>query len=576
MKQYANAITKSIDITEEDNGNHIIKAIVSSMNTDRDNEIVDINSLSVPRVDNKLDIPVMVNHDFSVHNVIGSVKEAEIVNNELVFTMEIMKDDELSDRVFRLLSEGHIKNPFSITFIPKRGEPDNAIGIYRNAELVEVSVVFRGSNKDARVQEIIKSIGEDKMEENKDNIIDDVKDTIEVVNKEVKLKKKKLKSKSIKEVKENVMNSKEQVNNSIDMQKAIDEAVAKAIGAIKKDEKIEQEPILQVKKNLLDDHKFVTMAQLSALSKGNYMELHKLNEIVKGSSRSKSQDYGTIGGGQELILCEELDRDIERCVGEYGNLGNAVKRVALTQSPVYRKTKVTNTVDFQPVGYCGVKPEQDIAYGDTVISPKPFAFLNVYCDELIEDQVISHYDNLVQEIGQAQARLEDTSILTFAGGTFSGEVYDASGIDATATALAGVYDSTFVTTTIPQIISTVNCCGGCNVQYAMNCATWERLKHITGVDGHFVLGTATELLGLATLGGRPVYISSVIADNVVYAGDFQNYTLVTKGGLEIVSTNSAVVNGVSLFETDRTATRARTRISGGITGTCGFAKVTLS
>ena len=86
--------TKSVD------GERRITFVASSNNEDRHYETVDVGSLRLPLkgggdmlvssipeggVSDVIDIPLMLNHSGDVRDVIGSVRNAQYVNGELIF-----------------------------------------------------------------------------------------------------------------------------------------------------------------------------------------------------------------------------------------------------------------------------------------------------------------------------------------------------------------------------------------------------------------------------------------------------------------------------------------------------------
>jgi len=140
-------------------GERTIVAVVSSSNFDRDNERVDVTSLRLPLKgggyivardlvgDEAIDIPMLLNHSFDVEDVIGSVRKAYLNDvNELVVEFGISGLAKAQD-MMTLIDEGHLDNAFSITM----NDFTYADQTIYNAEIIEISMVFRGSNKDARV-----------------------------------------------------------------------------------------------------------------------------------------------------------------------------------------------------------------------------------------------------------------------------------------------------------------------------------------------------------------------------------------------------------------------------------------
>lgn len=166
--------TKSVD------GERRIVFVASSNNEDRHYEHVDVASLRLPLkgggditvsaipeegISEVIDIPLMLNHSGDVRDVIGSIRAAYFSSNELTFEAGISKR-EIAQDMLTLLEEGHLSNAFSITMIDYDYNFDSET--ISKAEVIEVSLVYRGSNKEARLL-AIKSLLGDKMPKFKQN-----------------------------------------------------------------------------------------------------------------------------------------------------------------------------------------------------------------------------------------------------------------------------------------------------------------------------------------------------------------------------------------------------------------------
>lgn len=161
--------------------------VASTANEDRDYEVVQIDSFRLPLkggghiVVNELpitgadnvDIPLLTNHDlWDVSKAIGSVRRAFFQDGQLIFEAGISSREYAQD-IFKLIEEGHLDNAFSIQY--RDYQHDTAKNIDTGGEIIEVSVVTRGSNKDAQVLEIKALKGED-MEDDKSTVTADAPD----------------------------------------------------------------------------------------------------------------------------------------------------------------------------------------------------------------------------------------------------------------------------------------------------------------------------------------------------------------------------------------------------------------
>ena len=167
-----NATVKTKDV----DGERRIVFVASSGSVDRDYERVDVPSLRLPlRAGGEIqvsqigsegvegvDIPLMLNHSGDIRDVIGSVRKAWFENGELIFEAGISSRG-IAQEILTLIDEGHLSNAFSITMIDFDFDYDTET--IRNAEVIEVSVVYRGSNKDARLLAVKSLLGGEQMEE---------------------------------------------------------------------------------------------------------------------------------------------------------------------------------------------------------------------------------------------------------------------------------------------------------------------------------------------------------------------------------------------------------------------------
>lgn len=188
-KAQLKCLIKSVEGKEAEE--RTITFVASSAEQDRHYEKVDTASLRLPLkgggeiiagdikadgVDN-IDIPLMLNHSFDVKDVIGSVRKAFFENGELIFEAGISKREEAQE-ILQLIEEGHLDNAFSITMADFDYNSDS--GEISNAEIIEVSVVFRGANKEARLLAVKSVEGIELIERNEDGSFKAIVDGKEV------------------------------------------------------------------------------------------------------------------------------------------------------------------------------------------------------------------------------------------------------------------------------------------------------------------------------------------------------------------------------------------------------------
>ena len=181
--------------TKEIDGERRIVFVASSSTVDRDYERVDVPTLRLPlkaggeiqvsQIGSEgvegVDVPLMLNHSGDIRDVIGSVRKAWFENGELIFEAGISSRG-IAQEILTLIDEGHLSNAFSITMIDFDYDYDTET--IRNAEVIEVSVVYRGSNKDARLLAVKSLLGGEQMEE-AEKVEAPVAETVETVEEPV-------------------------------------------------------------------------------------------------------------------------------------------------------------------------------------------------------------------------------------------------------------------------------------------------------------------------------------------------------------------------------------------------------
>lgn len=166
-------MAKSVDVDNE----RRVTFVASDSSVDRDGEHMEVGSLRLPlkgggemRVleipsegTEEVDIPLLADHGlWEVDKVIGSVRKAFFEDGQLIFEAGISNRGYAQD-VFELVDEGHLHNSFSITVDDY--DYDHSTGTISNGEIVEVSLVSRGSNRNAQVL-AVKNIKEKSMDKN--------------------------------------------------------------------------------------------------------------------------------------------------------------------------------------------------------------------------------------------------------------------------------------------------------------------------------------------------------------------------------------------------------------------------
>jgi HK97 family phage major capsid protein len=583
-----------------------IKAVISSDRTDRDSEIVDIQSLKFNNVDGMIDLPLQVDHSWSVKDTIGSADSLEIIDNELVAEFRFADGIPLADNVYNLIEQGHLKNAFSIGFMADPESSDN--GVFRNAELIETSVVMKGSNYDARVLDILKSKsltsgelkdiqeGTKEMAEDEKQATEEVTEVedkestnedTEATNKDVEEttdetssveEKEEDKQEEVTEVEEN-NNVEEKTQEALEsvISAAVDKAVSKLVEKAQKETPAKQDIEVKSQTESIDKEApaIKTYKHLQALATFDHETVRKYNKSNLDALKKKGYDY-TPGNGVELIACPEFNGEVAICRDELSNLVNYVKVRNLTSSNEVRYVTRDNGFNLLPVDDCvGDKTVTQNSFTQGTAKVYEWAGISISCDNLAEDIVVNWYDQFVQDVAHETVRVENNVILSYDGTGHTGGV--ATGVLAmpSLVTIAGAYDSTIATTLATTACQVCDCADGI---YVMNRCTWGKLKAIQAVDGHLFFGTPMDVATMNTLFGRPVVVvgNSEMPDDLVIFGDFKKYELLRKGTVEIVPNRLGVAGGINLYETDQTALRAKIRRGGFTSYPSCFVAITLA
>ena len=183
---------KSVNV----DGERRVTFVASDNSTDRDGEHMVVETLRLPlkgggtmtvaeipaEGTDKVDIPLLTNHDLhAVDKVIGSVRKAFFEDGKLIFEAGISSRDYAQD-LFKLIDEGHLDNSWSISV--NDFDYNYETGAISNGEIIEVSLVTRGSNKDAQVL-AVKSAKEKSMDEESKKVEETTEAKDETVTEEV-------------------------------------------------------------------------------------------------------------------------------------------------------------------------------------------------------------------------------------------------------------------------------------------------------------------------------------------------------------------------------------------------------
>lgn len=558
-----------------------IRAVVTAPTVDRDYDIVDTGSLRLPvkgggtikardlTGNEQLDVPFLVNHSWEVENVIGSAKSASMnENGELEMEFRLSSLQKAQD-MYTLLDEGHLDNAFSITFHDYDYQDDKMY----DAEILEVSLVWRGSNKDARLLSVSKSllgknavIGEEpnetseaveevaeQVEENKqeETEIEVVKpDITEETNTETE-------ENEVDDTTEETVEETKETNKEIKMTKNEENALENVV---------EKAPVVEQPK--------AKAAVSKAAIRKNFVE--QMNAIYSGNV-DLAKKFAKEGAELEGIETKTLDlsgsylsevvaSDLKAAYVDAGGVGEFVNRVDITGAQIFKTIVETSGAGFQPVALGGEKPVDQPVWSPVNIQPFEYALIVPWLDGAAKQTPLAVYSNVVKYIAREYKKLEDKIILTQAAATVDGESRAATGLVPTlqtagrSSAISTNYNSQNLVPALATAFGSIKSDG--TLTLVANRTTWAKLATSQDGDYNTVFKVVGQQVTAGALGTFNVVTSEVLPDNAIVVGNLQDYTLVTRGGLSTLFSQEAMVGDLNLFQNNASAIRASVDIAG--------------
>lgn len=610
--------TSSLQVksTETSNDEHFLTVIATDASTDRDGEKYDTESLLLPlkdgstvrvdqlKGDEMLDIQAFLNHERDVaKSLIGSVSSASLTADKKLEMVIRLSSIEEAQRVYTLANEGHLGNNISVTFDMSAADmfEDKFVG----ATVLEVSVVWRGSNKNARVLAVKsdKDEGENMPEiETKtpeevaaalsqaqealsraseaisaataansgdgDDVVDGQGDGAPVVEgsaKEAEGKTTETQEEVEKEKEEEVEVQKSIAAKQVQStEKAVD--TPKAISSVKShvNEAAVKAKLFQYAK-LKSNRDRYGADQIAKSLFGDSATKSFLSEKAGDPNRFNYPDADDAG----LLVETFIDKDIERAAEGMGGLWSIITTKTVNSSS-YRRVISEGDGMLSVAGFGSktvdhpVKAKGVPTFRKFEVNAHPWAHIYIYDDEAAEDTFANLYDEMVQELAERLVRRQDNLVLSYAGQTSGAEVYEATGILANAsTPTAAIkYDSTFAGKLSAAVGKAKYATS--NRTLVANVNTIGKIGSITDTTGRPLYSGENNKLSLGLLGSLDIKIvdNTVLADDKIVVGDFKKYTGIDRGAMKI-STADQYAAGVDLFGTDATAVRGVSRLGGG-------------
>lgn len=552
--------TVQANLTSEasNKGERTVTVVATAATLDRQYDIIDSKSMRIPvrpsgnvlakdlTGSEQIDVPFMINHSSDITDIIGSTRKAYI-NAQGELEMQFgLANTELADKLWPLLEGDHLGNNVSITMIDY--EPRD--GVLYNGELVEVSLVYRGSNRDARVVAVSKALGiepevdeteitkvnKPDQENNKPN-----KEDMEVVEAD--------------DTADETIETKENINMTNNQEVALEGAVEKA-AVIEQPKRVVKASKTEIRKNFV--------SQMSAVHSQNLDALRKYAK--EGADLDGNDQVAKVLDASNIYLSEVVSNDIKAAYVDAGGVGSLVTRVDISGATMLRQVVETSGVGFQPVALGGVKPEDAPVWTDQQIIPYEWALIVVWRDGDAAQTPIAVYQQIVRYIADEYRKLEDRIILDYAGGMVGSENRPATGLvplleaAARSSAIATNYNSATLIPALGAAFAQIK--SNAELSVVVNRVTWAKLATSLDGENNPVFKMVGKQVTAGALGTFNVVTSEKLANDEVVVGAFKDYTLVTRGNLSTLFSQEATVGSTNLFTQNASGLRASVDMAG--------------
>lgn len=558
-------------------GEKWMRLVATDPSLDRDGEIIDTASLRIPvkpkgwkyAIDlteaDVIDLPFLLDHKWEVEKQLGSVRSMFINADNELETVVGFTTLSRGIEAHTLAKEGHLGNSFSGTF--DYANSYTVDGVIYDAEMVELSMVFKGANRDARVLEVSKSV-------KKGNSMT-----------EAELKEKKLAAKKL----QDEIDAAEGDTPPADPAPApadppadpapktvtpkpketpVNSVIAKQVKDVPE---VTPTPVKKELKMSKNEQRILFVKQFLALQAGDRATLAELNEKAYQADTSEDRDLKKKAIGfsdaSGLFQTEVVSTDILQEYTNVGRVGQLVRRIDITGAETWKQIIQTAGNGFQPVGAEEVKQEDKPTWSHLSIEPKEHALIVAWYDGMAKRTPLAVYQSIIQYIAREYAKLEDKIILSFAGVTTGGgDVFAPTGLVPILVA-AGDRVVNVADFTAAKIQDGLGRAYGHidsdnTLTMVTSRQTWGMLATTVDTTGNNVFKVVGDQVSAGALGTFNVRISQEVTNGVVVMGDFTDYELVTIGGLETLFSQEATVGSLNLFTSDASALRAACDIAG--------------
>lgn len=589
--QYGDA--KSITLDED----RTLRVVVTAPTLDRDLEVLDTKTARVPikpvgwkyaadlTLDDEVDVPFILDHSQydGIQKMAGSVKRMVINESGELEALVGLSTVDNGERVYTLAKEGHLGNSFSIGFTYQNATDDGES--IKNYEILELSAVFKGSNRNARIVEV-KSAGGSMTE------LEKKKAELEALQAEIAEAEKAeaVEVAEVTEVAEEVAEVEapaevetEEVEAEVETTEEVEEETVEEVT-----EPQEETKAVKKEKSMADakDHAVAEIETKAVAPSQEFVETKSIsrNEAKKmiveilgkaysgdteGAEALAQEAKGTkvINGttGSPLYVEEIFTGDIYDAYSVYGRVGGLVTREDIEGAETLKVLVETAGTGFQPVALGAAKSEDQPVWTPVIFEPFEWALIVAWLDGVQKRTPVAIYNQIVRYIAKEYAKLEDKIILTYAGGTVGTETRPATGLVPILTTAGRVtpvasYNSADLVPALGAAYGNIE--SDDVLTLVANRKTWAKLATSLDANDNPIFTVVGEQVAAGALGTFRVVQSNALADDVAVLGGFADYHLVTRGQLGTLFSREATVGSLNLFTQDASALRADIDITG--------------
>lgn len=446
--------SKGIKRVELD-GERQLRVIATAPTLDRDLEVIDTATIRIPvkpkglkyaselTTADQVDVPFLIDHEWALEKQAGHIKSLVINDLGELEAVVQLANVENGDRVYELAKNGSLGNSFSIGFTLQNATDED--GVIKNVELLELSAVFKGSNRDARLLEVKSVKGQNmseaeklkaeiaakqqeladmeakeaEVEETKDDEAteqavktDEATETVEVQTEDVEAEAVEVKDAEVEtEAEQEEELAEETLNTDTE---EVSEKEVEMTDAEKKSIKT-AEAVQEVQTKSFDkvDH---AAKQFVAYLNKDAKALKELNEEALKTYTGTKATYlnaAVTADGGAIVPSAALLEDVYSMLDVYSGVASDIRVITLESGDSLDIASLVDDVVMTEVASeGGDKAVTKPVFGESDISLREFAGIAILTKKLVRQAAVNVYDILVQSFARAIARKRAELILT--------------------------------------------------------------------------------------------------------------------------------------------------------------------